>query len=311
MIDMLINLVLAGLFLNTSQTNQLTLAHIQEPNLAVEQVQDLQTTAPQPNPASDSVGVKVTAQSVLVVDNEFNKILYQKNSDQVRSIASLTKLMTALVFLDHNPGWKETIKMQSSDQRAGGIVYLVSGEEFSVYDVFHTMLIASSNEAAVALARSTGLTQEEFITAMNNKAKELGMENTVFADTTGLSQLNQSTAVDVMLMLQTALDQTEILNATTMKAFQVDILNSGRTRKIKSTNLILDREFGVEDQVYEVLAGKTGYLEVAGYCLATLIGNNQGNEILTVVLGSQSLEDRFNDTKSIAYWVFNNYIWQQ
>ncbi len=309
MLEALLNLVLAGIFLNTTQTSQLSLASYQAPQLPQAEIMTMQKQAPQPNPKSDSLGVKVTAESVLVIDREYNKLLYQKNPEQVRSIASLTKLMTALVFLEHNPGWDKIVTIQASDQRAGGIVYLISGEQISVYDIFHAMLIASSNEAAVALARSTGLTTSEFVAAMNQKAQELGMSNSVFADVTGLSQLNQATAVDTMLMLQAALDQPTIYKATNLRAFQVDIVNKGINRKIKSTNLILDREFGSNQDVYQVEAGKTGYLEAAGYCLASQVSNQAGNQILTVVLGSQSLEDRFTDTKSLAYWVFNNYLW--
>ena len=142
------------------------------------------------------------------------------------------------------------------------------------------------------------------------KAEELGMTNTHFVDPTGLSDYNRSTAVDIMILTKATLANEEIYSATSKGEYNIDIINKGISRRIISTDKILNKDFGLEGDVYSVAAGKTGYLKRAGYCFASLVTNQRGREILTVVLGSSTINDRFVDTKSLAYWVFNNYVWK-
>ena len=117
MFEVLANLILTSLFLQSQADSQATIDNLtqQEYRLPNSAVRYLQQTAPQQKVEAESLGVSVTAKSVLVIDKKSAKILYQKNPDRIRSIASLTKLMTALVFLDHNPGWDKTIKLQKED----------------------------------------------------------------------------------------------------------------------------------------------------------------------------------------------------
>ncbi|MEI6627082.1 MAG: serine hydrolase [bacterium] len=311
MLDLFINLVLTGYFLKAQAQEQLTLVAVKN-QLVVSrtEVKQLKKEAPQLKNDSDSSGVDVTANSVIVVDDKSNKVLFEKNCLEKRSIASITKLMTALVFLDLNPGWDNTVTISSEDQRDGNIAYLIPGEKVSVRDLFHVALIASSNEGAVALARITGLSHDDFVKAMNDKAKSLGMNDTQFADVTGLDDGNISTAADLVILAKTALSNQVISDVTSNKDYQFTILNKGIDRKISSTDKILGQEFGVTGNMIEVEAGKTGHLEKAGYCFVSKVKNNENKKIIVVVLGSETLNDRFNDTKSIAYWVFNNYIWQ-
>jgi len=215
MFEVLANLILTSLFLQSQADSQATIDNLtqQEYRLPNSAVRYLQQTAPQQKVEAESLGVSVTAKSVLVIDKKSAKILYQKNPDRIRSIASLTKLMTALVFLDHNPGWDTPITISGNDYRSGGVTYLIAGEEISARGVFNTALIASANEAAVALWRSTGLSEENFIGEMNQKVQELGMADTVFTDVTGLKNDNASTATDVILMVRAALDRPDIFQA--------------------------------------------------------------------------------------------------
>lgn len=309
MLEIIINLILTSLFLQFQSGQQLTaLAEGDLANRLPEaQLRQLMEIAPQKKPDA-SLGVAVTAESVLVVDKTTNKILYEKNSGQVRSIASLTKLMTALVFLDYNPGWDKVVTISGDDYREGGISYFIAGEQVTVKDLFYGTLVASANEGAAALVRITGMSFEEFVAKMNDKAKELGLNDTIFADATGLRDANQSTALDVSLMLRAALSRPEIAGAISSESYGINIINKGVSRQISNTNRILGQQFGLDNVQYRVEAGKTGYLEVAGYCLASQVKNGD-NKVLVVVLGSKSLEDRFSDTKSLAYWVFNNYSW--
>lgn len=312
MFELLVNLMLTSLFLKSQASSQITIDSLtrQEYRLPQSEVRKLQYLAPQKNTTSESLGVEVSAQSVLVVDNKTNKILYEKNSRDVRSIASITKLMTALVFLDYNPGWNSTITINESDYREGGIIYLINGEVISVDDVFHASLISSSNEATVALARSTGLSSDEFVQKMNEKAKALGMNSTIFTDVTGLDNSNKSTAADIAVLSRTAFSNSYIDKVTSTESYTITVINNGVTRNIQSTDKILNKEFGLDDQSYKVENGKTGYLELAGYCFTSQVSDNRNRKISVVVLGSSTINSRFADTKSLSYWVFNNYNWE-
>ncbi len=311
MFELLVNLMLTSLFLQSQNSQQVLINNLasQEYRLPQSDTRNLSQTTPQKDLANDSLGVEVSAQSVLVMDENTGKVLYEKNAKASRSIASITKLMTALVFIDYNPGWDQEIKISESDYRDGGIVYLINGEVISVNDVFFTALVASSNEATVALARSTGLSLDDFVAKMNAKAKHFGMNDTSFADVTGLSNNNKSTAVDIAILSRLAFANKSIEKATATETYTVTIINNGVSRVIKSTDRILNQEFGLGDHIYKVQNGKTGYLESAGYCFASQVMDNNNRQVLVVVLGSSTINSRFTDTKSLAYWVFNNYNW--
>lgn len=251
---------------------------------------------------NDSLGMAITAHSAIVIDKETEQILWQKNPEEARSVASLTKLLTALVFLDNNPGWEEVVTIQQSDYREGGRIRVYQGEEISIRDLFNTMLIVSSNNATVALVRSTGLSEEEFVVAMNQKAQELGMIQSVFLEPTGLEPDNISTASDIIKLAKAAFNQEEIRWATSQKQYTYSILNAPRSYSLDNTNKLLN-------SYLKILAGKTGYLEESGYCLVSEVKGPEEQEIIIAILDSQSETDRFQDLKALAQWAFDNYNW--
>ncbi|MFA6304828.1 MAG: serine hydrolase [Patescibacteria group bacterium] len=251
---------------------------------------------------NNSVGMKVTAQAAIIVDKQTMSVLWQKNPDVERSLASITKLITALVFLEHNPGWQTEVVVQASDYRVGGRAYVYAGEKILVKDLFNASLVASSNSATVALARSTGLAPEAFVTAMNAKAKELGMAKSLFTEPTGLDPDNISTARDVAALAVAAFDKPEIKSATQAEEYTLIVQNNKRREVLKNTDKLLN-------SYLNVLAGKTGYLDEAGYCLVSNVAGAGKSDILVVVLGSKSEPDRFQDLKSLAQWAFDNYHW--
>ncbi len=250
---------------------------------------------------NNSWGVKITAQAAAVMDKETSLVLWQKNADQVRSLASITKLMTVLVFLDHNPGWDQVISMEQQDETSEIQPNILRGESVTVRDLFNVTLVASDNNTAKALARSTGLSQEEFVKEMNNKALALKMSQSHFVEPTGLDAGNQATALDVLKMAQAAFAKSEIQKAVIQKNYSL-VTQGGRSQKVVSTNNLL-RSY------LDIKAGKTGYIEAAGYCLVVEVANDDEQEILTVVLGSTAHENRFQDAKILSGWVFENYEW--
>ncbi|MCB9802736.1 D-alanyl-D-alanine carboxypeptidase [Candidatus Nomurabacteria bacterium] len=256
--------------------------------------------APQKN-NFDSWGVKITAESAAILDLASGAILWQKNAEEVRSLASITKLMTTLVFLEHNPGWNKSVTMQISDEVGGAAPNILRGETVTVKDLFYAGLIASDNNAINALVRSTGIAKNDFIKLMNQKAESLGLKNTHFEDLTGLTDQNHSTALEILQLAKIALENKDIQAATEKRIYNFNDF-SGRAHKIFSTNKLLD-------SYLDIIAGKTGFINSAGYCLVSEARSKDGHKIIGVVLGSKTHEDRFQDLKILLAWTLNNFNW--
>lgn len=248
-----------------------------------------------------SIGVKIDAESGILVNGKTNQVLFTKNADKPLSIASITKLMTALVFLDYNPGWDKEIKILAEDYRSGAKAYLETGEIVRVKDIFYTALVGSVNSAAVALSRSTGLTPEEFAEKMNQKAKDLGMNSAHFEESTGLDSKNAASAYDIAKLAMKA-----FLNPDIKKALQTDEYNfysvdGKNAHNIKNTDKLLNSF--LDKGEYKIMGAKTGYTEEAKYCLALGV-EDKNNSMFAVVLGTNTPGDRFQEAKSLVWWGF-------
>ncbi len=125
---------------------------------------------------------ELAADKGAVLDGSGRFFLFAKNADEIQPIASITKLMTALVFLEHNPGWEVIYEITAADRVEGGRLNLFPGDQVTLKDLFYTALVASDNGAALALTRASNLGEERFIIAMNEKAAALGLKATHFVD---------------------------------------------------------------------------------------------------------------------------------
>ncbi|PIY95885.1 MAG: hypothetical protein COY66_05715 [Candidatus Kerfeldbacteria bacterium CG_4_10_14_0_8_um_filter_42_10] len=239
--------------------------------------------------------VSIDSPSGILIDAGSGQVLWEKNSAEVRSLASITKLMTALVFLETNTPFDKVVAMEQSDAVGGSSLRVSVGETLKVQDLFYSMLVGSANNASLALARSTGLGQEEFVSRMNAKAQSLGLTNTHFTDPSGIDPGNQSTAHGIALLSQEALKSFIMLQGTTTKEYTFTTISHGIFHRIKNTNELLD------SSLY-VTGGKTGYLDEAGYCLMTKARNSQGSEVIAVVLGAVTSSSRFSDTEKLLEW---------
>src|SRR3989338_133292 len=256
---------------------------------------------------NQSLGLKTTAKSILVVDEKTGTVLYQKNPNQVLPIASITKLVTALVFLDTKPDWKMEIEILDSDQRPGGMVYLLPGERVKVKDLFNLMLVASANEAAIALVRQTGL--DNFNQKMNQKAQELGLKESYFLEPSGISPENVSSVTDLIKLIRVVFSQSEIIEAVTSPTLEFKVLNRERQVKAFNTDSLLT-SFLNQSQ-YKISVGKNGHLDEAGYSLVAKIKKQNGPVFLVTLLGSESIRDRSQEIKGVVDWVERNYEWQK
>lgn len=253
----------------------------------------------------DSYGVVTSADSTIVIDVASGATLYAEAPDDVRPMGSITKLMSAMVFFDTKPNLDSTVTLIKDDYVGGGRVYLKFDDAVLLRSVLGASLVGSDNTATHALARLSGLGDAAFIQAMNDKAAVLGMQNSHFVDTSGLSSDNASTARDLSILLRAAKKYSTIAAYMTKNSYDVT-QHDGFTVHIPSTDLLLSSPLNTGD--YIVTAGKTGYIPEAGYCLATAV-EHDGHEIIIVVLGAEAKDDRFNDAAALATWSFNTFVW--
>jgi D-alanyl-D-alanine endopeptidase (penicillin-binding protein 7) len=231
----------------------------------------------------------VYSRHAVVIDPATDEVLFQKNAALSVPIASLTKLMTAIVLLEMEPDWDREVDVTAEDLRGGGRTKLLRAEVLTVGDLFHMSLMCSDNVATRVLARTSGLSNEEFISRMNRKALELGMKDSRFVEVTGLDERNVGTATDVAHLLRaaTANERVRTISCTRTYEFRGTWRNRRRLHFVANTNRLL---YGR----YEIRGGKTGFISEAGYCLATWIRTG-GRDLIAVVLGAPTNATRFAD----------------
>jgi D-alanyl-D-alanine endopeptidase (penicillin-binding protein 7) len=253
-----------------------------------------------------SMGVVTSAQSAIVVDRRSKDVLFEKNIHAPRAIGSITKLMTAHVFLLGNPDLGAPATLTQEDVRLGAALHLSVGETVTVSDLLMASLVGSDNSATAALARLSGLPTGDFVARMNEEAARMGMQETTFADPAGLSSKNVSVVWDLVQMFDTIFENETIREMTQQS--QVTITGStGRVYTIESTDELL-ASF-VNRAPYQILGGKTGFLPEAGYCLGSIFSREGEGDVIVVVLGSDTKEGRFQDVKSLAVWAYQTFDW--
>ena len=249
--------------------------------------------------ASGALVPDLHAEAAIIYDPKTSEILWEENSQTQRSIASITKVMTATVFLESNPDFSQQVTIARSDVLHASTTFLRANDKVTVDDLMHLLLIPSDNAAARALARISPYGSEGFIDRMNAKAYELGLEATSYADPSGLLSDNVSSAFDMARLITHASNDERISSIMRTSTFTVRTANAKpRTITFRSTNRLLGR-----DDV-EVRAGKTGFISKAGYCLATLLQLPQsGQQVAVVVLGARSNAGRFVETRNLFDWM--------
>lgn len=251
-----------------------------------------------------SLGPRLSAQSALAVDRVSGAVLFDKDSRAVRPLASLTKLASALVFLESNPDLSVRVAMSPDDDREGGEKFIRPGESAALGDYLKAALLGSANNATIVLSRSIGVSSAEFVDLMNKKAGALGMRHTKFADPTGLSADNVASAHDVILLLEAASRNDLIKKITSSPQNFITVYPATEIRKVKNTNRLVG-------SFIKIILSKTGYLDEALYNLAAVVKLKNGEEVDIVVLGSESNEARFQHLKNLAVWAQETYTWKK
>jgi D-alanyl-D-alanine endopeptidase (penicillin-binding protein 7) len=236
------------------------------------------------------------AEAAIIYDPVTGEVLWEENSQNLRSIASITKVMTAVVFLEDATDLSEQVVVQRADVYRASTTYLRAGYKLTTGNLLHFLLIGSDNAAARVLARVSRHGSTGFITRMNEKAAELGLTSTSYADPSGLLNENVSSAYDMARLIAIASADERI--GTVMQKAHHSVLIGRRTVHVNSTNQLVTKG-GME-----VVGGKTGFIRRAGYCLATLLRLPQsGKQVAVVVLGARSNAGRFWETRHLFNWL--------
>jgi D-alanyl-D-alanine endopeptidase (penicillin-binding protein 7) len=247
---------------------------------------------------ADPRGLFLRSSVALVLDDEEGVPLFERNADEQRPIASLTKLMTAIVCLDAELPLDEviTITRQDRDRLRGSKSRLSYGTRLTRKDALYIALAASENRAANALGRSYPGGRQAFVDAMNAKAEQLGMESTNFSDPTGLSSGNVSSARDLARLIEAAARYTLIREVTTRPLGSVTDLRSGWKVEFFNTNRLVRRKD------WDIRLSKTGYIADAGNCLV-MKAELADRPVTIILLNSWGKLSKFGDSNRIRKWL--------
>lgn len=246
-------------------------------------------------------GEEVKAPSAILMEAQTGKILYEKNDHEKRACASITKVMTLLLVMEAldsgKIGLNDTVTASEHAASMGGSdIWLKPGESMTVDDMLKATVVASANDAAVALAEYVAGSEDEFVRQMNQKAAELGMKDTVFKNVNGLDEDGHVTsAYDVALMSRELIKHKKIFDYT--KTW-MDYVRGGKTQLVNTNKLL---------KSYKGITGlKTGTTGKAGSCI-TATAERDGVSLIAVVLGSPSTTDRFRSAGTLLDYGFANW----
>ncbi len=246
----------------------------------------------------------ISANTVLIKDMETGEVLFGNNEYTPRALASITKLMSALVLEECISDWNVVVS-SPADTIFDSHIYAY--DSTSLEEWFRVALIGSSNRAMLTLVDGSEYTREEFVHRMNEKAFELGMTDTFFTEPTGIDSGNVSTASDVALLLREALRHEHIVASLGIHSIDHRSSVTEKTTTIRNTNRLLTQ--WVENEFAESVIGKTGYIVESKYNFAGKFSKSLDRQVLVVVLGSENETTRFTDATTLAEWTFTNYEW--
>lgn len=258
-----------------------------------------------PGAAAETAAVELRAPSAILMDAATGTVLFEKNADERREPASVTKIMTLLLVMEAleagQIGWEDRVTASAAAAGKGGSqIYLEEGEQLSMDEMLKSVTVSSANDCATALAEHVAGSEAAFVGRMNARAAELGMTNTRFVNCTGLddepeAREHLTTARDVAIMSRELLKHDAIRRYTTIWTDSV----RGGAFGLSNTNKLV--------RFYQGTTGlKTGYTSRAGHCLSAS-ASRDGIELIAVVLGADSSSHRFEDAKALLNWGFANY----
>ena len=241
-------------------------------------------------------GLHLASHVALVFDPDNNEVVFSKNSDSVQPIASITKLMTAMVVLDASLPMNERLVVSDADvdTEKGSSSRLHVGTELSRAEMLHLALMSSENRAASALSRHYPGGESAFVRAMNAKARSLGMTSTHYVEATGLSSQNRSSAMDLATLVKAASNYELIREYSTSPESTVEL--GKRTLQFRNTNGL------IRNPQWDISLQKTGYIAEAGRCLV-MQARMAGRHVIMVLLDSAGKYSRIADAERLRTWM--------
>ncbi|MBA3755862.1 MAG: D-alanyl-D-alanine endopeptidase [Nitrosomonas sp.] len=243
----------------------------------------------------------IKSQAAMIFNAQNERVIYDKNADKVMPIASITKLMTAMVTLDArlSPNEKITITQADVDKLKRTSSRLPVGSSYPRHELLRLALMSSENRAAAALGRTYPGGTQAFVNAMNLKAKRIGMTNSRFVDSSGLNSNNVATARDLAKLVAATNNYTAIREFSTTSQHSVSPGNKrGQLQYVNSNSLVRNQGWAID-------VSKTGYLSEAGRCLV-MQANISGQSVVIVLLNSWGKNTRIGDANRVKKWIENN-----
>jgi D-alanyl-D-alanine endopeptidase (penicillin-binding protein 7) len=240
--------------------------------------------------------LRLASSAAVAIDQDTGRVLVQKNEDAILPIASLTKLMTALLVSEARLPMDEVITITDDDvdNERHSRSRLRVGTRLTREEALHLALMSSENRAAHALGRTFPGGLAQFVNAMNNRARQLGMKSTTYVDPTGLSNQNQSTARDLSVLVLATLKHERLREFSTTRSRQVSL--GGRKLLYNNSNRL------VKNPKWDIVLQKTGYIVEAGQCM-TITSRIGGHNVVMVLLDASDKNSRAADAERIKRWV--------
>ena len=237
---------------------------------------------------------RIRAAAALLYNPRTDEVLWADRGLDQRPIASITKVMTALVLLDQEPELARDVVVSRRDVRRASTTHIARGERVTLDALLHLALIASDNAAARILARASGWGTRLFVERMNRKAAELGLHGTRFVEPSGLDERNVSTPYDVARLIAAAGEVPAL--SRIMRKWTHRLRTDRRRVNIRNTNRLLRSR-------HVIRGGKTGFINEAGYCLTALVELPDADPVALVVLGARSNAGRFREARRLIEWL--------
>lgn len=269
---------------------------------------------------AEALGVepKIASKSVFVINESDGQTWLEKNSDAVRPIASLSKVVAMSVYLALKPDLEEIVTYKQADEQLNYLyckpwentkVKLKDGAQLKAKDLFNSALIGSANNAVESLVRNSGLSREAFIAKMNETVAAWGATNTKFVEPTGLSNKNVSSARDFAVIVREAMKNKTLAATSVQAAYSFTTLGKEK-HTIKNTNkLIVEAaQLNLRAEQFPIIASKTGFLNEAGYCLTTRVKHGDNNYTI-VTLGAPTRAASFTDMADLINYLKFKSTW--
>lgn len=247
--------------------------------------------------------------AAIIMQPKTHQVLYTFKPHLRWSAASLSKLSSALVVARTQPAWSALVRLKQQDEVGGGRLRVAVGARMSMKDLLYSSIVGSANNAAMAMARATGLSSSVFMKRVNAEVAKLGATHSIFVDPSGMDSKNMTTAHDMALIAETAFHHPVVGPPARSITYSFTVRNTGQKKLIKNTNSLL-----TDDPDVWIYGGKTGYLEESRYNFVAEMrpfdarGKSVASkQLIIVVLGASTKEGSFATAKRMAQWAWKNY----